>query len=60
MAEKLTTSGAARLLRCSEATVRLWALNGRLPHEKTASGLRIFAREDVERLASQLSGRRSQ
>jgi excisionase family DNA binding protein len=46
--EKLTTSSAARLRRVSEGTIRKWANDGRLPSERTESGIRLFNRADVE------------
>jgi excisionase family DNA binding protein len=47
----LLTSEAARILEVTPETVRLWADSGRLPAVKTARGVRLFEREDVERLA---------
>ncbi len=45
------TSEAARLCGVSADTIRLWARRGRLPSRRTEKGVRLFARDDVERLA---------
>jgi excisionase family DNA binding protein len=50
--EKLTTSSAARLRRVSEGTIRKWANDGRLPSERTDTGIRLFNRHDVENVAA--------
>lgn len=50
MNELLTPADAARILDVVPATVRRLALKGRLPALRTASGMRLFHREDVERL----------
>jgi excisionase family DNA binding protein len=47
----LMTSEAARILHVSADTVRLFERSGLLPATKTNSGLRLFDRKDVERLA---------
>lgn len=48
----LSPSDAARILGVVPATVRAMALSGRLPPATmTESGIRLFRREDVERLA---------
>jgi excisionase family DNA binding protein len=57
MSEPMTTSDAARLLRVSESAVRALERNGRLPATRTPSGMRIFSKQDVERLASERSQR---
>ena len=49
--DPLLTSEVARILDVSPETVRLWERLGRLPALKTARGVRIFDRRDVERLA---------
>jgi excisionase family DNA binding protein len=51
MSEQVTTSEAARLLRVSESLVRQLERNGHLPATRTGTGMRIFIRSDVERLA---------
>ncbi len=48
----LTPADAARILGVVPATVRLMAETGRLPALRTESGMRLFRREDVERLAA--------
>ena len=53
----LVLSGeAARILNVSVDTVRLWERLGRLPALKTATGVRLFDRRDVERLARARGG----
>jgi excisionase family DNA binding protein len=47
-----TTAEAARVLRIGEATVRKWANLGRLPVQRTASGVRLFDRAQLEQLAA--------
>ena len=51
MFDPLLTNEAARVLAVSPETVRFWERVGRLRAVKTASGLRLFDRRDVERLA---------
>lgn len=54
MERLLSPSDAARILGVVPATVRAMALSGRLPPiTMTESGIRLFRREDVERLASE-------
>ena len=47
----LLTSEVARLIGVAPETVRVWERTGRLAAAKTSSGVRLFARADVERLA---------
>lgn len=49
--EYLRTSEAARFLCISESGVRRWEREGRLKAVRTATGQRLFRREDVEKLA---------
>lgn len=49
--DPVLTTEAARLLRVSAETIRLWERQGRLPAIKTERGVRLFDRRDVERLA---------
>lgn len=51
--ELMTASAVAKLTGVTPATVRLWADLGRLPVQRTTSGMRLFDRRDVERLARQ-------
>lgn len=52
MERLLTPADAARILGVVPATVRLMAISGRLPPSAvTESGMRLFSRGDVERLA---------
>jgi len=51
----LLTTEAARLLGVSENTVRLWANAGRLGAERTATGVRLFRRSEVEDLSAERS-----
>lgn len=52
-ADILTTSEAARLLEVSAETVRLWTDAGKLPCDRTDSGLRLIRREDAERIRAE-------
>jgi DNA-binding transcriptional MerR regulator len=47
----LLTSEVAQILGISEASVRLWERLGRLHAVKSARGVRIFERAEVEQLA---------
>ncbi len=47
----LSTADAARILGVVPATVRQLERNGRLPAIRTAGGIRLFRRADVERFA---------
>jgi excisionase family DNA binding protein len=47
----LTTADVARALGVVPDTVRLWERAGKLPALRTASGVRLFAHADVQRLA---------
>ena len=49
----LLTNEVARVLNVTPETVRSYERVGRLRAVKTASGLRLFDRRDVERLAQQ-------
>lgn len=54
MERLLSPSDAARVLGVVPATVRAMALSGRLPPATmTESGIRLFRRGDVERLAAE-------
>jgi excisionase family DNA binding protein len=46
----LTTGEAAILAGVSVETVRAWARIGRLPVQRTARGLCVYQRDDVERI----------
>ena len=46
--ELFTTGEAARFLKLSPVTVRLYADEGRLPVSRTAGGVRLFQRTDLE------------
>lgn len=48
----LTVADASRILRLVPATVRHLADSGKLPVMRTESGMRLFCRQDVERLAA--------
>lgn len=54
----ITTSAVARLLESSEATVRQLANRGQLPCIVLASGLRLYRRDVVERLAVERQAQR--
>jgi DNA-binding transcriptional MerR regulator len=47
----LTTTDAARMIGVASETVRQWENIGKLQAFRTASGVRLFARADVERVA---------
>jgi DNA-binding transcriptional MerR regulator len=47
----LTVSAAARLAEVAENTIRSWERRGWLPVTRTTSGLRLFTRDDVLRIA---------
>ncbi len=57
MPDYLTTHDAARVLGLTTPRVRQLADTGTLPVIRTASGWRLFARADVERLARQRAAR---
>jgi excisionase family DNA binding protein len=46
------TSEAARILRCNEQTARQWADSGKVSVVRTAGGVRLFDRAELERLAA--------
>jgi excisionase family DNA binding protein len=46
--ELLSVTDSAKILGCSSDLVRLLERTGKLPAMKTAGGVRIFRREDVE------------
>jgi excisionase family DNA binding protein len=50
MDDLLSPADAARLLGVVPATVRQMERDGRLPAQRTVGGMRLFRREDVERL----------
>ena len=54
----ITTADAARIAKVSEDTIRAWERRGILPATKTPSGLRLFSRADVERLAAERAAKR--
>ena len=58
MREPITGSTAAKIIDCSESTVRLWADHGVLPNVRLPWGIRLFELADVERLAAQRAERR--
>ena len=47
----ITVSPAARILKCSEAAVRALERRGDLQATRTSTGIRLFDRAAVERLA---------
>lgn len=61
MERLLTPADAARILGVVPATVRLMAISGRLPPSATTeSGMRLFSRGEVERLAREREETRRQ
>jgi len=55
----ILTSTAAQILRVSESTVRLWERQGRLRARRTPTGVRVFDRNEVVRLAEQIAHQHS-
>lgn len=53
MAEFCLVGEVAQELNCSPANVRLLERSGKLAALKTARGVRLFASEDVRRLAAE-------
>jgi DNA-binding transcriptional MerR regulator len=51
MRDPVTTSTAAQICSRSESTIKLWADRGVLPSLRLPTGIRIFERRDVERVA---------
>ena len=49
----LTTTDAARIAGVAANTIRLWERLGKIPAQRTASGVRLFRLEDVQRVAAQ-------
>jgi len=48
-----TPQDVARLADVGAATVRHWERTGKLPAIRTASGMRLFARADVDRVIAE-------
>jgi len=46
----MTVSEVARELDIAAETVREWADSGKLPMRRTAGGIRVFERADIERV----------
>lgn len=53
MPKKMLSADVAKLLDVTPATVRLMERRGTLTAERTMSGVRLFDRADVERLAKE-------
>jgi hypothetical protein len=53
----LTTGMVARWLARAEETVRGYVRSGRLPAIRTVTGIRLYRRIDVSRLAEELRAR---
>jgi excisionase family DNA binding protein len=51
MRDILLTNEVARTLGVAPDTVRLWERRGLLPAAKTAAGVRLFSKADVEAFA---------
>lgn len=60
MDQPITLGEVARILHVAEATARKMADEGRLVVQRTTTGLRIFERENVERVAAERLERRGQ
>ena len=54
----ILSSEAARILGISVQSVRVWANAGRLRATKTAGGVRLFSRSEVEQLRASLDAER--
>ncbi len=59
MPKKLIASDVAKIAGVTPSTVRLWERSGRLPAERTESGMRLFRRPDVEALVKRRAKRRA-
>jgi excisionase family DNA binding protein len=55
----ILSSEAARILGISAQSVRAWENAGRLRATKTAGGVRLFSRVEVERLRASLDSQRA-
>ncbi len=53
------TSEAARILGVSAQSVRQWERMGRLSATKTAGGVRLFSRSDVEEMCRSIEEQRN-
>jgi len=54
------TGEAARLVRVGEMTIRRWANTGKLHVVRTAAGLRVFDRRELERVAAARATKKSE
>jgi DNA-binding transcriptional MerR regulator len=50
--DQMLTAEVARVADVTPATVRLWEKQGKLTATRTASGVRLFNRNDVEAIAN--------
>jgi len=57
--QPITISEVARILQCAEDTARRMADIGVLEVSRTSTGVRIFSREQVERVARDRASRAS-
>jgi len=57
--KKLLTGDVARILDVTPKTVHQLETNGHLTAERTASGVRLFDRADVDRLAKDRAARKA-
>lgn len=60
MVQLLSAADAARMLGVVPATVRQMERDGRLPALRTVGGMRLFQREDVDRLVAERARRSEQ
>lgn len=56
-ADFLTVSDAAAICAVAAATIRQWEAAGKIPALRTAGGMRLFKRADVEQIASTRAAR---
>lgn len=59
MHQDLLSQDAAKILKVSADTVRLYESRGLLKARRTVSGVRLFRREDVEKFARERTARKS-
>lgn len=57
VSDLLTVGDAAKVAGVAAETIRLWERLGKLPAMRTASGLRLFNRADVEQFARRRAAR---
>jgi DNA-binding transcriptional MerR regulator len=56
--ELMAVADAARVIGVTPAMIRIYANTGKIPFQRTAGGMRLFARGDVERFSRERQERR--